>query len=253
MFDFLSFVDLIKFHEALRSGRKTREAAKAIISYIAKQERVFSVGEQKEFMGYTILRKRKLSKWRVGERRHSSSDWERINMDVDRTYVWFCRSREQVEAMRNYLRRVIFKLCCEVNRFSYVQGFHCVVRAMFELRLTEQEAYLLGTYFLRDLQLLRYYDNHLERMREICYVLDLYVYNYLPALHWHLKRNDLSAQCYAIGWFMTLFAQQLPVSVLSRLWALFLLKGWKALVKFALALLFTFQSEILAKCDGDLP
>ena len=174
-------------------------------------------------------------------------------MDVERTQVWFCRSREQVEGMRNYLRRVIFKLCCEVSRFSYVQGFHCVVRGMFEMRLTEQQAFLLGAYFLRDLHLLRYYDNRLERMREICYVLDLFVYNYLPALHWHLKRSDLSAQCYALGWFITLFAQQLPTSVLSRLWALFLLKGWKAMLKFALALLFTFQGEILAKGEGDLP
>ena len=74
MFDFLFFVDLIKFHEALRSSRRTREAAKAIISYIAKQGRVFSVGEQKEFMGYTVLRKRKLSQWRVGGRRQGS-DW----------------------------------------------------------------------------------------------------------------------------------------------------------------------------------
>jgi hypothetical protein len=112
---------------------------------------------------------------------------------------------------------------------------------MFEIRLTEQEAYLLGTYFLRDLHLARYYDNQLERMREICYVLDVYVFNYLPTLHRHLKRHDLSAQCYALSWFLTLYALQLPISILSRLWGLFLLKGWKVLIKFGLALLFTFQ------------
>jgi hypothetical protein len=155
--------------------------------------------------------------------------------------------------MKTYLKRVIFKLCCEVSRFVYVQGFHCVVRAMFESRLTEQEAYLLATYFLRDMHLARYYENQLEKMREICYVLDVYVFNYLPLLHWHLKRQELSAQCYAISWFLTLFAQQLPIPVLNRLWALFLLKGWKVLIKFALALLFSFQNEIIAKGEAELP
>jgi hypothetical protein len=167
--------------------------------------------------------------------------------------VWFCRSREQVEGMRGYLRRVLVRLSCEVARFSYVQGFHCVVRAMFESRLSEQEAFLLGSYFLREMQLARYYDNHLERMRELCYALDVYVYNYLPALHRHLKQHDLSAQCYALSWFLTLFAQQLPLPVLNRLWALFLLKGWKALLKFSLALLCAFQTEILAHGEADLP
>jgi hypothetical protein len=103
------------------------------------------------------------------------------------------------------------------------------------------------------MQLARYYENHLERMRELCYVLDVYVYNYLPALHFHLKRHELSAQCYAISWFLTLFAQQLPLPVLNRLWSLFLLKGWKAMLKFSLALLCAFQSEILARGEGDLP
>lgn len=56
-------------------------------------------------------------------------------------------------------------MCCEVNRFSYVQGFHCIIKAMFETRLTEHEAYLLGSYFLRELNLGRYYENRLQKMR----------------------------------------------------------------------------------------
>jgi hypothetical protein len=36
VFEYLSLVDLAKLHEALRSSQKTKEAAKAIIAYIAK-------------------------------------------------------------------------------------------------------------------------------------------------------------------------------------------------------------------------
>lgn len=43
-------------------------------------------------MGYTILRKRKLTKWRTGERK-KDNDLDCIQKDVERTNVEFCRSR----------------------------------------------------------------------------------------------------------------------------------------------------------------
>ena len=51
---------------------------------------------------------------------------------------------------------------------------------MFESKLTEQEAYLLGNYFLKEMKLGQYYENRQERMRELCYILDVYVFNNLP-------------------------------------------------------------------------
>lgn len=69
LFAFLPLVDLARLHEAFRSSRRTRDAAKAVVTFVAKGERLFSAGELREFLGYTVLRRRKLSKWRVGERR----------------------------------------------------------------------------------------------------------------------------------------------------------------------------------------
>jgi hypothetical protein len=45
------------------------------MGYIARSERIFSVFEQKEFMGYIVLRKRKLSKWRGPERQNDRFEW----------------------------------------------------------------------------------------------------------------------------------------------------------------------------------
>lgn len=192
-------------------------------------------------MGYTVLRKRKLSKWWNSGRGGERNDLERINWDVERTNVWYCRKKREIEEMRNYLRRVLVRLCGEGSRYGYVQGFHCIVKAMFESRFTEQEAYLLGSYFLKEMKLGRYYENRQERMRELCYVLDVYVYNNLPALHEHLKRQELTAQCYAISWVVTLFSQGLPLPILNKLWTLFLIKGWKVIIKFSVALLCLFH------------
>jgi hypothetical protein len=155
--------------------------------------------------------------------------------------------------MRMYLRRVLYRVSNEVARFSYVQGFHCIVKALYDHEYTEQEAFQLCSYLLREMKLSRYYENRLERMHELCYVFDVYVFNNLPELHFHLKRNEMTAQCYALSWFVTLYSQQLPKIVLSRLWTLFLLKGWKVLIKFGVALLCTFQNDILKKDESELP
>ena len=52
----------------------------------------------------------------------------------------------------------------------------------------------------------------------------------------------MSALCYALSWFLTLYAQDLPLPPLTRLWILFLLKGWKVIIKFSVALLCLFQT-----------
>lgn len=44
LFLYLPLVDLARLHEALRSSRRTREAAKAVITFVAKCERLFSAG-----------------------------------------------------------------------------------------------------------------------------------------------------------------------------------------------------------------
>jgi hypothetical protein len=72
---FLSLLDLTRLHEALQRTAKTKEAAKTVMGYIARSERIFSVFEQKEFMGYIVLRKRKLSKWRGPERQNDRFEW----------------------------------------------------------------------------------------------------------------------------------------------------------------------------------
>lgn len=62
-------------------------------------------------MGYIILRKRKLTKWWGYDKNQQRNDIERISWDVDRTNVWFCRSKEQIEGMRSYVRKVLTRLC----------------------------------------------------------------------------------------------------------------------------------------------
>ncbi len=51
--------------------------------------------------------------------------------------------------MRGFLSRVLNRLCGANSRYGYVQGFHCIVKAMYESKLNENESWMLGSYFLK--------------------------------------------------------------------------------------------------------
>lgn len=34
------------------------------------------------------------------------------------------------------MTHVLVKLCGEESRYGYIQGFHCIIKAMYETRLT---------------------------------------------------------------------------------------------------------------------
>lgn len=69
----------------------------------------------------------------------------------------------------------------------------------------------------------------------------------LPDLYAYLRKVDIEVMYFASSWFITLFAEQLPLSTVNRLWNMLLLKGWKVLIKMALAILFSYKKEIMEK------
>lgn len=57
---------------------------------------------------------------------------------------------------------------------------------------------------------------------------------------------------FAASWFITLFSEQLPLHTVNRIWNLFLLKGWKVMIKFAIAVLMAYREDIMAKSKDTL-
>jgi hypothetical protein len=57
---------------------------------------------------------------------------------------------------------------------------------------------------------------------------------------------------FAASWFITLFAEQLPTHTVNKIWNMFLLKGWKVMIKFAIAILLAYRKEIMEKSRDTL-
>jgi len=64
--------------------------------------------------------------------------------------------------------------------------------------------------------------------------------------------HGVNAEYYAIQWFLTLFASDLPQPTVRRIWDRFLVAGWQVVVQVALALLYAVQDDLpqLDNCEA---
>lgn len=75
--------------------------------------------------------------------------------------------------------------------------------------------------------------------------LEMLVREYLPVLYNHFLYLDLKAIMFASSWFLTLFATDLPLDPVFRIYDIVLLEGSSVLFNFSLALLKRAQPELL--------
>jgi hypothetical protein len=81
---------------------------------------------------------------------------------------------------------------------------------------------------------------------------DRIVEGFLPKVHAALQRHGVTAEYYAMQWFLTLFAGDLPQPVVRRIWDRFLIAGWQVIVQVGLALLQEVENELLAFDDCEM-
>lgn len=56
---------------------------------------------------------------------------------------------------------------------------------------------------------------------------------------------EMSPAAFSSQWFLTLFAHTLPMGLLLRVWELFFVAGWSALIAVSVAILATHEEQLL--------
>jgi hypothetical protein len=77
---------------------------------------------------------------------------------------------------------------------------------MYENGLSESQAFAFLSFLLKDMRLEELYVNNLQRVTEYCYVLEVYLFNFVPELYRYLRQVDIDVTYFAAGWFITLFS-----------------------------------------------
>mmetsp|Transcript_99112 Transcript_99112/g.181810 ORF Transcript_99112/g.181810 Transcript_99112/m.181810 type:complete len:425 (+) Transcript_99112:70-1344(+) len=81
---------------------------------------------------------------------------------------------------------------------------------------------------------------------------DRLVEGFLPETYAALQMHGVSAEYYAMQWFLTLFSCDLPQKLVLRIWDRFLVAGWQAVAQVGLALLDELGSQLseLDTCEA---
>jgi hypothetical protein len=170
-----------------------------------------------------------------------------IQRDLGRTLPQEALFREKSGKGQSALFRLLHALALHLWDIGYVQSLNFIIATLIGV-FPDDEALvfhcaqaLLFRYSLAD-----FYRPHFPKLGVTAWQFDRIVEGFLPRVHSGLQRHGITAEYYAMQWFLTLFASDLSQPIVRRIWDRFLLAGWHVIVQVGLALLYDVQETLLA-------
>lgn len=172
---------------------------------------------------------------------------EVITRDIGRTLPREDLFREKFGKGQGALFRLLRALAVHFWDIGYVQSLNFVVATLIGV-FPDDEALvfhcaraLLFRHTLAD-----FYRPRFPKLGVVVWQFDRIVEGFLPEIHQALQQHGVTAEYYAMQWFLALYAGDLPQPVVRRVWDRFLIAGWRVIVQVGLALLQQVQDELLA-------
>uniref|UniRef100_A0A0S1MKH8 Rab-GAP TBC domain-containing protein n=1 Tax=Phakopsora pachyrhizi TaxID=170000 RepID=A0A0S1MKH8_PHAPC len=144
------------------------------------------------------------------------------------------------------LRRVLAAMSWHNPRVGYCQGMNMVAATLLLTIPSEEDAFWVLVCIVDKILPPDYYTSHLLTSQADQRVLRDLVEKYLPDLWCHFDSLEVELPAITFGWFLSLFADALPIQTLLRVFDLFLIDGCLLLFRVALALLKLNKSTILS-------
>uniref|UniRef100_A0A0G4GEF7 Rab-GAP TBC domain-containing protein n=1 Tax=Chromera velia CCMP2878 TaxID=1169474 RepID=A0A0G4GEF7_9ALVE len=189
-------------------------------------------------------------------RKHAKAD-AAILRDVGRTLpemeLFKEKGGEGQKMLFNVLRAAANLETSELKGLGYCQGMNFVVGFLVS-ELGEQKAFegLVALMKNETYDLFNFYSHGFARVRECACMLNELVKALMPEMHDRFQQFDdpeehhiaVSANYYAMPWFMTLFVDSLPLPHAKAVWDLYLMHGSSILVCVALVLLYGHKAAL---------
>lgn len=174
------------------------------------------------------------------------SSWDAaIRRDVNRTLPQEEFFKEKGGPGQSMLFRVLRALSTRLWDIGYCQSLNFIVATLIGVFPDDEAAVFHCTLAL----LLRHslvdqYRPRFAKLGVTIWQFDKIVEAFLPKVHTELDKHGVNAEYYAIQWFLTVFASDLPQPTVRRIWDRFLVAGWQVIVQVGLALLYSVQDEL---------
>ncbi|PLW24109.1 hypothetical protein PCASD_06725 [Puccinia coronata f. sp. avenae] len=142
------------------------------------------------------------------------------------------------------LRRVLAAMSWHNPVVGYCQGMNMVAATLLLTIPSEEDAFWILVCIVDQILPPHYYTSHLLTSQADQRVLKQLVRKHLPELADHLDALDVELPAITFGWFLSLFADALPIQTLLRVFDIFLIDGSVLLFRISLALLKINQGTI---------
>jgi len=174
-----------------------------------------------------------------------------IQRDVGRTLPREHLFRECSGKGQRALFRVLHALAVSYADIGYVQSLNFIVATLINVFPDDESLVfscaqsLLFRHTLAD-----FYRPSFPKLGVAIWQFDRLVEGFLPKAHEALEAHGITAEFYAMEWFLTLFSSDLPQKVILQVWDRFLVFGWQVIAQVALALIAEVEAELSNLTDS---
>jgi len=192
--------------------------------------------------GYFESVLKKLPSWRTQEL---------IKKDLDRTRVEDFTAADTDGSHKfsvDKLKKVLYAYAIHDKEVGYCQGLNYVA-GIFLLWMTEEEAFYSLVALLEDggvFALRNLYLQSLPLLKERYFEFEQLLSQYCPQVFGRFKKLDIHPAMYSSRWFMTLFAYDLPVLTVTRIWDLMFFQGPRFIFQIGIGLMRSHRRSMLA-------
>ena len=179
-------------------------------------------------------------------------------IDLDTKRMSYSGNKDSKE-IKQVLDNILTCLSGCHPQINYSQGMNYIAYLLYEICGSEEEAFQIFNSLLTSTPYGDLFLNELSVLNTYFYVFDRLVFIYLPEIYEHLKNNDISAKLFVTPWFITLFCNSYKNNkdmknpkVLIWILDLFIINGWKSIIKIGICLMKHFETKILSYDSEEL-
>ncbi|KAL3666860.1 hypothetical protein V7S43_007809 [Phytophthora oleae] len=181
-----------------------------------------------------------------------------IDRDIERTFPANPFFSEEGDG-RKLLGNVLKAVALHADDIGYCQGMNYVVAALFlvvkdtqaiadrDLKgLSDQEAvFWLTISLIRRKGMADLWKHKMPGLSQCIYLFQQLLQLHFYDLSAHFRHIGMHSSILVTQWFVTMFARVLTTPTLARVWDLFLIDGWKAAYRVALAITAELRPKLL--------
>ena len=205
----------------------------------------------KVLLNYTEVKK-KYNYTKILEEVKKSPDLVK-NIDIIQLDIIRTSFDTDEEKKREKIGNMLKAVAKELPHLNYCQGMNQIAAFLLDVcGDDEEEAFFVFLCLMIDSDYSNLFKNELEKLNLLFYQFERIVSNTLSEIYFYLKNNNITPGYFVSPWFITIFtdafidkAEENNKKIIMKIFDLFILSGWKAIIKIGISLLKYNESKII--------